>query len=77
MKLLNVKKETLEQYNQPLAESILTTTYRLARNELEAKAQYQTYEEKLTPDERNIFIDVFTFFIMRNSNRTIRNFTSI
>ena len=37
-----VSKETLEQYNQPLAESILTTTYRLARNELEAKAQYQT-----------------------------------
>ena len=56
-----VNKETLEQYNQPLAESILTTTYRLARNELEAKAQYQTYEEKLTPDERNIFIDVFTY----------------
>ena len=56
-----VSKETLEQYNQPLAESILTTTYRLARNELEAKAQYQTYEEKLTPDERNIFIDVFTY----------------
>lgn len=44
-----------------MAESILTTTYRLARNELEAKAQYQTYEEKLTPDERNIFIDVFTY----------------
>ena len=61
MRRSTVNKESLELINQPLAESILTTTYRLARNELEAKAQYQTYEEKLTPDERNIFIDVFTY----------------
>jgi len=62
---LNLKnvtvKEALEQYNQPLKEAILTTTYRLARNELAVKAQYQTYEKKLTPEERNIFIDIFTY----------------
>lgn len=56
-----VSKEELAQYNQPLDESILTTTYRLARNEVAAKAQYQTYEEKLTPEERNIFMDIFTY----------------
>ena len=56
-----VPESVLEQYDQPLNESILTTTYRLARNELEAKAQYQLYEEKLTPEERNIFIDIFTY----------------
>ena len=39
----------------------MTTTYRLARNELAVKAQYQTYEKKLTPEERNIFIDIFTY----------------
>ena len=33
----------------------------LARNELAVKAQYQTYEKKLTPEERNIFIDIFTY----------------
>ena len=54
-------KEALEQYDQPLKEAILTTTYRLARNELAVKAQYQTYEKKLTPEERNIFIDIFTY----------------
>lgn len=57
----SVSKEALEQYNQPLKETILTTTYRLARNELAVKAQYQTYEKKLTPEERNIFIDIFTY----------------
>lgn len=57
----SVSKEALEQYNQPLKEAILTTTYRLARNELAVKAQYQTYEKKLTPEERNIFIDIFTY----------------
>lgn len=57
----SVSEEALEQYNQPLSETILTTTYRLARNELAVKAQYQTYEEKLTPEERNIFIDIFTY----------------
>ena len=36
----SVSKEALEQYNQPLKEAILTTTYRLARNELAVKAQY-------------------------------------
>lgn len=41
----SVSKEALEQYNQPLKEAILTTTYRLARNELAVKAQYQTYEK--------------------------------
>lgn len=57
----SVSKEALEQYNQPLKEAILATTYRLARNELAVKAQYQTYEKKLTPEERNIFIDIFTY----------------
>lgn len=57
----SVSKEALEQYNQPLKETILTTTYRLARNELAVKAQYQTYEKRLTPEERNIFIDIFTY----------------
>lgn len=32
-----------------------------AKTSWRQKAQYQTYEEKLTPDERNIFIDVFTY----------------
>ena len=57
----SVSKEALEQYDQPLKEAILTATYRLARNELAVKAQYQTYEKKLTPEERNIFIDIFTY----------------
>ncbi len=35
-------------------------SYRLARNEVKAKAQYQDYEEKLSAKERNIFNDVFT-----------------
>lgn len=35
-------------------------SYHMARNEVKAKAQYQDYEEKLTPEERNIFTDVFT-----------------
>ena len=55
-----VSDETLEKYNLPLEESVLTMSYRLARNEVKAKAQYQNYEEKLSAKERNIFNDVFT-----------------
>ena len=38
----------------------MSMSYNMARNEVKAKAQYQDYEEKLTPEERNIFTDVFT-----------------
>lgn len=55
-----VSDETLEQYNLPLSDSVLGMSYRLARNEVKAKAQYQDYEEKLSAKERNIFNDVFT-----------------
>ena len=55
-----VSLETLEQYNLPLSEAVMSMSYNMARNEVKAKAQYQDYEEKLTPEERNVFTDVFT-----------------
>lgn len=55
-----VSLEALEQYNLPLSETVMSMSYHMARNEVKAKAQYQDYEEKLTPEERNIFTDVFT-----------------
>lgn len=45
----------------PLPEEVLTMSPAAARRELECRAEYFAYEEKLVSDERNILSDVLTY----------------
>ena len=60
-----------QHITEPLSTDILKMKYRKATTEIRNKADYASYEDKLTDNEKNICNDIFTYTakILTNTNR--------